>query len=134
MDTQLIKTALACRCPRCRKGKIFKGGGLALFNSLALFDSCPECGLELANKDEGDGPAVFLIFILGFSLVPLALFVDHLFAPPLWVHAVLWSVIGLGLTVGMLRPAKALVLAMQYKHKPETWDEPDNGPDTGDTP
>lgn len=117
MDTNLIKTALACRCPRCKKGKIFKGGGLA------LVDSCPECGLELADKDEGDGPAVFLIFILGFSLVPLALIVDSMFSPPLWVHAVLWSVIGLGLTVGMLRPAKALVLALQYKHKPETWDK-----------
>ena len=75
----------------------------------------------MAENDNGDGPAVFLIFILGFLLVPLAIWVDYAFSPALWVHAVLWSVLGIGLTVGMLRPAKAYVLALIYKHRPDMW-------------
>ena len=69
--------------------------------------------------DSADGPAVFLIFVLGFTLVPLALGLEVLFAPPLWVHGVLWSVVTLGLTLGSLRPLKACVLALQYRYRPE---------------
>lgn len=111
---ETLKHAILCRCPRCGRGQIFDG-------VLTLKDSCPSCGLTLADNDNGDGPAVFLIFILGFSLVPLALWVDYAFTPSLWVHAILWSVLGLGLTVGMLRPAKAYVLALIYKHRPDMW-------------
>lgn len=77
----------------------------------------------LARNDSGDGPAVFLIFALGFLLVPLALFVETLFAPPLWVHAVLWTVVALGLTIGALRPLKSYVIALQFKHRPGDWTE-----------
>lgn len=114
-DTALIKTALACKCPRCGEGNLY-----ASTFDLKLVDHCPSCGLDLAKNDTADGPAVFLIFILGFLLVPLALLTDHLVAPPLWVHIIIWGVVGLGLTLAMLKPIKAYIVALQYKHMP--WD------------
>ena len=86
-----------------------------------LLPACPVCGLNLAKNDSADGPAVFLIFLLGFSLVPLALLFENIFAPPLWVHAVLWGFVALGATIGMLRPLKAYIIALQFKHRPGEW-------------
>lgn len=80
-------------------------------------ERCEICGLELAKNDAGDGPAVFLIFILGFLIVPIALWISVSVDWPLWLHGVLWSVLVLGLTIGMLRPAKAYVTALQYRHR-----------------
>jgi uncharacterized protein (DUF983 family) len=77
--------------------------------------------LNLADNDSGDGPAVFLIFLLGFLLVPLAVCLEVLTSPPLWVHAVLFGVLALGLTLGLLKPLKSLVLLIQYRTRPETW-------------
>lgn len=81
------------------------------------------CGLDLAKNDSADGPAVFLIFILGFTVIPLAMLVDVLFTVPLWLHGVIWTVVMLGLTVGSLRPLKAYIIALQYKHRPTDWEE-----------
>ncbi len=118
LDTSLIKRALACRCPRCGKGEIYAGG----LGTLNLHERCPECGLELAKNDNGDGPAVFLIFILGFSLVPLAVLADYVFNPPLWAIGIIFGGLALALTIGMLRPLKAYVMALQYKHRPGIWE------------
>lgn len=84
-------------------------------------EKCGDCGLDLAENDSADGPAVFLIFVLGFLLVPLALTFDAFLSPPLWVHAVLWMTVALGLTVGSLRPLKSYIIALEYKHRPESW-------------
>jgi uncharacterized protein (DUF983 family) len=116
-DTNLIRQSFSCRCPRCHKGHLYKAG---LIN-LALQDFCTECGLDFTKTDSADGPAVFLIFILGFSLVPLALILDSLFVIPLWVHALLWTATALFLTIGALRPLKAYIIGLQYKHLP--WDK-----------
>jgi uncharacterized protein (DUF983 family) len=82
------------------------------------------CGLELAGKDSGDGPAVFLIFILGFVVVPPALLGALRVDWPLWLHALIWGSVILGLTLGLLRPAKALVMALQYRHRRAEFDGP----------
>jgi uncharacterized protein (DUF983 family) len=105
-----IAAGLACRCPRCGRGRLYRG-------FLDIVERCEACGLELARNDSGDGPAVFLIFILGFTVVPLALLVALRVDWPLWLHALIWGAVILGLTLGMLRPAKAIVLALQYRHR-----------------
>lgn len=118
-----IVTALRCRCPRCGRGELFSG-------FLSVVDSCAVCGLALARNDSGDGPAVFLIFILGFLVVPPALWFGMRYDWPLWLHAVLWAAVILALTLGMLRPAKAYVLALQYRFRRADFDAP--GEDRGE--
>lgn len=116
-DKRPLWLALHCKCPKCADGNLYQPG-----LTLSLRDRCAVCGLDLGKNDSADGPAVFLIFILGFALVPMALILDAWLHPPLWVHAVLWTTIALGLTVGMLRPLKAYIIALQFKHRPGDWE------------
>jgi uncharacterized protein (DUF983 family) len=102
--------ALACRCPRCGRGKLFDG-------LLEVRQSCDACGLDLSRCDTGDGAAVGVILVLGAIVVGLAFWVEFHFAPPLWVHAILWPAITLPLAILMMRPAKAALVALQYRHR-----------------
>jgi uncharacterized protein (DUF983 family) len=105
-----IRTGLACRCPRCGKGRLFQG-----FLDLRL--RCEVCGLDYAFIDSGDGPAVFVILLAGFVVVACALVVEFNYQPPLWLHALLWGPLILATTLLPLRPMKGLMIALQYHHK-----------------
>ncbi|WP_164045398.1 DUF983 domain-containing protein, partial [Serratia marcescens] len=61
-----IPTGLSGRCPRCGEGHLFKG-------FLALRPSCEACGLDYAGFDSADGPAFFVMSIVGLVVVGLAL-------------------------------------------------------------
>ena len=109
-SVSLFKAGLGCRCPRCGEGRLFAG-------FLEIAERCGTCGLDLRAQDSGDGPAVFVIFILGFVIVGLAIFVEVVFTPPYWVHVVLWPPVVMGLSLALLRPLKAVLIASQYRHK-----------------
>ena len=64
--------------------------------------------------DVGDGPAAFLIFIVGALVTGLAIALELGVSPPWWVHVLLWVPVTAGLTVGLLRVAKGLLLALEY--------------------
>lgn len=106
----LTRAALGCRCPRCGRGKLFAG-------LLDVRPACEFCGLDLSAQDAGDGPAVFVIFFLGLIVVGLAALVEIRFAPPIWVHLLLWTPLILAGAIGMLRPLKAGLIALQYRHQ-----------------
>lgn len=114
-----LKLAFECKCPRCHKGDLYKPG----FLNLSLNDTCSHCGFDLAKNDSADGPAVFLIFILGFAIVPLALLVDHLFQLHILIHLLIWTPLCLGIILGLLKPTKALVITLQWKHRASDWKE-----------
>jgi uncharacterized protein (DUF983 family) len=105
-------SALMARCPRCGQGPLFR-------QVLVLRENCSHCGLNYAFIDTGDGPAVFAIFILGFLVLGAALWFEFAFGPPLWVHMVLWGLLTPIIALGLLRFLKALLIALQYKHKAE---------------
>ena len=101
---------LACRCPRCGRGKLYAG-------FLALRAKCDVCGLDYAFIDSGDGPAVFVIMIAGAIVVACALIVEVKYQPPFWVHAALWLPLTLAVTLWPLRAIKSLLIALQFHHK-----------------
>jgi len=101
---------LRCKCPRCGVGSLFDG-------YLKVAARCTHCGLDLTKQDSGDGPAVFVIFILGAIVVPAMLLVEVNFAPPVWVHFVVWPTVVIGGALALLPPLKGLMIAMQYKTK-----------------
>jgi uncharacterized protein (DUF983 family) len=101
---------LMCRCPRCGQGSLFSG-------FLTLRPRCASCGLDYAFADAGDGPAVFIILIGGFIVVAAALFVEVMYQPPFWLHALLWGPLILLVTLAPLRAMKGLLIALQYHHK-----------------
>ena len=104
------QTGMRGRCPRCGQGRLFKG-------FLDLQPCCMNCGLDYSFADSGDGPAVFIMMIVGFIVVGLALVVEFSLHPPYWVHALLWVPLVLGLSIGLLRPLKGLLIAQQYRHR-----------------
>lgn len=110
---QDVLFSLKPRCPQCRRGRLFKPW------SLSVVDACSECGAPLGQNDVGDGASVFLIFLLGFTLVPLAWAFEKAFAPPLWVHAVLWGAVALGLIAVILPAVKAYIILLEDRHRPK---------------
>jgi uncharacterized protein (DUF983 family) len=104
------RTALVGRCPRCGKGPLFDG-------VLSVAPVCTVCGLDLRAHDAGDGPAVLAIFVLGALLIGSAMWLEFSAQPPLWVHGVLWPAVCVPLAVAVMRPAKAALVALQYRHR-----------------
>ena len=107
--SSLIAAGLRGRCPRCGNGKLFAG-------FLALRPRCENCGLDFSFADSADGPAFFVMFLSGFIVAGSALAVEIIYAPPYWVHALLWGPLILLTTLVPLRPMKGLLIALQYRH------------------
>jgi len=105
----LARAAFLCRCPRCGEGSLYTG-------VLTVRPACAACGLDYSGQDAGDGPAVFVILILGLIVVGLAAVVEIKLSPPLWVHLLLWTPLILGGAILMLRPLKAGLIALHYRH------------------
>lgn len=107
-----VTVGLAGRCPRCGEGKLFDG-------FLTLAPSCRACHLDYQFADSGDGPAVFVILIAGFLIVGLVLWTEITYEPPIWLHLVVFLPLTLLVCLGMLRPLKGLMIALQFRNRAE---------------
>jgi uncharacterized protein (DUF983 family) len=107
-----ISVGLAGRCPRCGDGRLFAG-------FIDVAPRCEACGLDYGFADAGDGPAVFVTLFAGLVVLGLALWVEIAFQPPIWVHMVIFLPLTLIVCLGMLRPLKGLLIALQYRNKAE---------------
>ena len=106
-----ILAGLAGRCPKCGKRSIFDG-------FLALKSTCPACGFDLSQADTGDGPAFFASFLGGFLLLAAGTWMQVSYEPPVWAYVVLF-IVGAALIIGLIRPLKGLLTALQYANKAE---------------
>lgn len=107
-----ILTGVRCRCPVCGEGPLFDG-------FLKVAERCESCGADLSKADSGDGPAVFVMFVVGFIVVPLALALELAVRPPIWLHLLLWLPLVVILTLALLRPFKGVLIVLQFHHKAE---------------
>ena len=105
-------TGLAGRCPRCGEGALFR-------NFIAMRERCESCGLDYKFADAGDGPAIFVMLIAGFLIVGLALWMEISYEPPIWVYVAMLLPFTLIVCLGMLRPLKGVLVALQYANKAE---------------
>lgn len=105
-------TGFAGRCPRCGEGHMFK-------NFLDIAPRCEVCDLDLSFADAGDGPAIFVMMFAGFIVVGAALYVELTYEPAWWIHAVISLPLTLIVCLGMLRPLKGVLVALQYQNKAE---------------
>ncbi|HKP24284.1 MAG TPA: DUF983 domain-containing protein [Dongiaceae bacterium] len=108
-DITPLASAMKGSCPRCGQGPLFVGW-------VRFTPRCSSCGLDFSDFNVGDGPAAFLILIVGAVLTVLAIAVDLSWSPPWWVHMI-WLPVGLALTVGGLRAAKAWLIAQEFAHR-----------------
>jgi uncharacterized protein (DUF983 family) len=105
-------TGLACRCPRCGEGQLFRG-------YLKANKRCESCGLDFSFVDQSEGPAMFIILIVGFVIVGAAAVVEMLFHLAPFIHLLLWIPATIILSLLLLRPFKATMVALQYHHQAE---------------
>lgn len=102
-----LVSAVKGLCPRCAAPGLFA-------RAVRFAPRCRVCGLDYAAFNVGDGPAAFLIMIVGGLIVALAIITQLSFQPPFWVHILLWLPLTIGAVVGALRVAKGLLLALEY--------------------
>lgn len=107
-----IRAGLLCRCPHCAKGALFSG-------FLKVKETCSVCGYDLASIETGDGPATFIMQITGFLVGFSALMVEIRWHPPIWLHLIVWIPLAAGLSLGLMRPGKGLMTALQYRSRRE---------------
>lgn len=105
-----MAAALRGCCPRCGRGRLFR-------RLLTFRSECSHCGLDFHAFNVGDGAASFLILIVGAIVTGLAMWLELSREPPWYVHVLLWLPLTLVLTIGMLRIAKALLIALEYRNE-----------------
>lgn len=98
------------RCPECGKGGVFSG-------YLRFRDNCPVCGADFKAADAGDGPAVFVILIVGAIVAPLLIVLQVGLKLPDWLALTITMIAAIALCLAFLPPFKATLFALQWKHK-----------------
>ncbi len=109
-EMPLVPLILATRCPHCGKAPLFAGW-------VHFVDRCRGCGLDFTQFNVGDGPAAFLILIVGGLIVALALTLQLSVEPPFWVHILLWVPLATLLVIYCLRLSKAALLILEYRNQ-----------------
>jgi uncharacterized protein (DUF983 family) len=101
---------LRLRCPQCGVGEVFQG-------YLRFRDHCRACGADFKAADAGDGPAVFIILIVGAIVTPLLIVLQFGLDLPGWLALTLTMLAAVALCLALLPPFKSLLFALQWKHK-----------------
>ncbi|WP_298163556.1 DUF983 domain-containing protein [Brevundimonas sp.] len=105
-----IRAGLLCRCPNCGKGPLFSG-------FLKVVERCAVCGFDFARLNTGDGAAIFIMQISGGLVVFGALFVQIAYAPPIWAMLIVALPLVVGLSLGLMRPGKGVMIALQMRNR-----------------
>ncbi|HEY1124411.1 MAG TPA: DUF983 domain-containing protein [Sphingobium sp.] len=125
--TPLVRAAIRAHCPRCENAPLFDGW-------VRFAPSCRACGLDYGKFNVGDGPAAFLILIIGALITALALMLQLGAHPPFWVHIILWVPITTALVILCLRTSKAALLILEYRHQAREGRISGAAPDTDEVP
>jgi len=97
------------RCPQCGEGPVFSG-------YLKFAERCRACGADFTKADAGDGPAVFIILIVGAIVTPLLIVLQFGFDLPGWLALSITLIAAVVLCLALLPPFKATLFALQWKH------------------
>jgi uncharacterized protein (DUF983 family) len=115
-----IKRGFRGRCPRCGEGKLFRA-------FLKVDNNCSVCGLDFTPHRADDLPAYLVIVIVGHIVVPMALFVETDYSPPVWLQLAIYLPLTLVLSLALLQPVKGAVVGVQWALRMHGFD--DTAPD-----
>lgn len=116
---QAMLRGLALRCPACGDGHLFT-------SYLKVADTCPSCSEGLHHQRADDAPAYFTMFIVGHIVVAGVMYVEKAYAPELWVHALLWTPLILGLSLALLPRVKGAMIGLQWALRMHGFGGPDS--------
>ena len=111
-----MKRGFRCRCPRCGEGKMFRA-------FLKTANNCSVCGLDFTPHRADDLPAYLVIVIVGHIVVPLALWIETNYSPPVPLQLAVYLPFTFLASLALLQPVKGTVVALQWALRMHGFDE-----------
>ena len=111
-----LKRGFRGRCPRCGEGKLFRA-------FLKVDNNCSVCGLDFTPHRADDLPAYLVIIIVGHIMVPLALFIETNYSPPVALQLETYLPLTLIASLVLLQPVKGAVVGIQWALRMHGFDE-----------
>jgi uncharacterized protein (DUF983 family) len=111
-----LKRGFRGRCPRCGEGKLFRA-------FLKVDDHCSACKLDFTPHRADDLPAYLVIVIVGHIVVPLALFIETNYSPPVALQLAIYLPLTLFASLALLQPVKGAVVGIQWALRMHGFDE-----------
>ena len=102
-----IGNGLACRCPNCGKGKLFRA-------YLKVADTCSNCGEELKWHKADDMPPYISIIIVGHIIIGLMMELEAVAPQAPWVYLATMVPLALLMPLAMLPSVKGAVVGLQW--------------------
>ncbi len=104
------QTGFRGRCPRCGEGRLYK-------SFLNVTDQCAVCDLDLSKEDAGDGAVPFIVFLVGAVCSGFGVWLHLVVGAPIWVAALLLTLLCIILVLILLPKTKGLLIALQYVNR-----------------
>ena len=111
-----MKRGFRGRCPRCGEGKLFRA-------FLKVDNKCSVCGLDFTPHRADDLPAYLVIIIVGHVMVPLALWIEINYSPPVVLQLAIYLPATLLASLLLLQPVKGAVVGLQWALRMHGFDE-----------
>ena len=111
-----MKRGFRGRCPRCGKGKLFRA-------FLKVDNICSSCGLDYTPHRADDLPAYLVIVIVGHIMVPLVLWIETNYSPPVVLQLAIYLPLTLIASLALLQPVKGAVVGFQWALRMHGFDE-----------
>jgi len=111
-----MKRGFRGRCPRCGEGKLFRA-------FLKVDANCSVCNLDFTPHRADDLPAYLVIVIVGHLLVPIILWIETDYSPPVWLQLSIYLPFTLVASLLLLQPVKGAVVGMQWALRMHGFDE-----------
>jgi uncharacterized protein (DUF983 family) len=105
-----ILRGLKLRCPKCGEGALYR-------SFLKPTEACPHCGESFAHIRTDDIAPWLTILVVGHIVVPLALWSEQSFSPPLWLSMTVWPLLSAIGMIAFLPRAKGAVLGMMWSKR-----------------
>ncbi|HET6537692.1 MAG TPA: DUF983 domain-containing protein [Sphingopyxis sp.] len=94
-------------CPRCGAQSVFEG--LVHFHP-----RCAGCGLDFSRSEAGGRFAAIITFLFAALLIGLAMALDEMADPPLWLQLAIWAPLTAVGVIYVVRFSKAGLLMLRY--------------------
>ena len=111
-----MKRGFRGRCPRCGQGKLFRA-------FLKVDNNCSVCGLDFTPHRADDLPAYLVIVVVGHIVVPMALFIETNYSPPVALQLAIYLPFTFIASLALLQPVKGAVVGVQWALRMHGFDE-----------
>lgn len=102
-----MQAALHGLCPRCGAQTVFDGPA-------AFHPRCSACSYDFASREGGGRFAAMITLFCAALLTGLAMAIDEIARPPLWLQLLLWVPLTMAGVIFGVRFSKAALLALRY--------------------